>query len=53
MKRLTKEYKILNTKIEDITIKMQEITKIQDELYKKGESNSESKIILGLYDIMG
>ena len=52
MKRLTKEYKILNTQIEDIATKMKEITKIWDELYKKGESNSESEIILGIYDIM-
>ena len=52
MKRLTKEYKILNTQIEDISTKMKEIANIWDELYKKGESNSESEIILGLYDIM-
>ena len=52
MKRLTKEYKILNMQIEDISTKMKEIANIWDDLYKKGESNSESEIILGLYDIM-
>jgi hypothetical protein len=52
MKKLTKEYKLLNTQIEEISTKMKEITKIWDELYQKGESNSESEIILGLYDIM-
>jgi hypothetical protein len=52
MKRLTKEYKLLNTQIEGIVTKMKEIANIWDELYKKGESNSESEIILGLYDIM-
>ena len=52
MKKLTKEYKLLNTQIEEISKKMKDIAKIWDELYKKGESNSESEIILGLYDIM-
>jgi hypothetical protein len=52
MKRLTKEYKVLNTQIEDIALKMNEIAKIWDELYRKGESNSENIIILSLYDSM-
>ena len=53
MKKLSKEYKLLNTQIFDVSLKMKDIANIWDELYKKGNQNLEGEKILGIYDVMG
>ena len=53
MKKLSKEYKLLNTQIEGVVSKMKSIQKIWKELYKKGNQNLEGEKILGIYDVMG
>ena len=53
MKKLSKEYKTLNTQIFDVSLKMKDIAGIWDELYKKGNQNLEGEKILGIYDVMG
>ena len=52
MKKLSKEYKLLNNQIELVVAKMKTISNIWDELYKKGNQQLESETILGIYDIM-
>ena len=52
MKKLSKEYKLLNTKIEELVSKMENIKSIWDELYKKSNKNLEGETISGIYDVM-
>ena len=52
IKKLTKEYKLLNIQIQEVISKMKNITHIWDELYKIGNQNLEGETILGIYDVM-
>ena len=52
MKKLTKQYKILNNKINEVVLEMRNIISVWDDLYKKGNQNLESETILGIYDVM-
>ena len=53
LKKLSKEYKALNIEIQAFVSKIKNVVKVWNELYKVGNQNLESEIILGIYDIMG
>jgi len=50
MKRLIKEYKYLNTQLNNVIMKIKKINGIWNELYKKSNQNLEGEIISGVYD---
>ena len=50
MKKITKEYKILNQQIQSVVSKITDINILWDELYKKSSQNYEGEIMLGAYD---
>ena len=52
MKKITKEYKVLNSHIQGVIDKIRDINIIWDELYKKSNKNDEGEIILGVYDAL-
>ena len=52
MKKITKEYKILNNNLNGVVSQMRNIMYIWDELYKRGNKNLEGEAILGIYDVM-
>ena len=50
MKKITKEYKLLNLQIKSIIDKMKSISSIWVQLYNKSNKNFEGEIISGTYD---
>ena len=52
MKKLSKEYKALNGKIEEVIAKKRNIANIWDQSYKKSNKNYEGETISGIYDVM-
>ena len=50
IKKITKEYKLLNIKIEEVVSKIKDINILWDELYKKSLNNYDGEIVLGVYD---
>ena len=49
MKKITKEYKLLNDQIQLVVAKIKDIYVIWDDLYKKSHKNYDSELILGVY----
>ena len=52
MKKITKEYKILNLHIQGVISKMKDISSIWVQLYNKSNKNFEGEIISGTYDAL-
>jgi sorting nexin-7/30/sorting nexin-8 len=52
LKKLTKEYKALNGKIEEVVLKKRSVALIWDQLYKNSLKNNEGETISGVYDVM-
>ena len=50
MKKITKEYKILNLHLQGVISKIKDINLIWNQLYNKSNNNFEGEIILGTYD---
>ena len=50
MKKISKEYKILNQQIQNVILKIKDINILWDDLYKRSNTNYEGEIILGVYD---
>ena len=50
MKKIIKEYKLLNEQIQGVITKIKDINILWDDLYKKSNKNYDSEMILGVYD---